>query len=173
MKKIISFDWDGTLWYPKSTKHDKAPHWVYEEFSVVDEANAQLVLIPWVLEVLDFCKSQNIVLVLISTNPNITSIAQKQVEDRANLLWVDRYFDFIISARDYPESKWEILTEFAKHHKIDLDNMLHIWDSYNRDYASVQTHWISSILIKTNYMKEEYPFAIEHSNMLEAIRKFI
>ena len=29
MKKVVFFDGDGTLWYPKTTKRTAAPHWVY------------------------------------------------------------------------------------------------------------------------------------------------
>jgi hydroxymethylpyrimidine pyrophosphatase-like HAD family hydrolase len=29
MKKIIFFDGDGTLWYPKKTKYKEHPVWLY------------------------------------------------------------------------------------------------------------------------------------------------
>lgn len=31
MKKIIFFDGDGTLWYPKKTKYSKHPVWIYKD----------------------------------------------------------------------------------------------------------------------------------------------
>ncbi len=173
MKTVISFDWDWTLWYPKFTKHKKAPHRIYEKFPSVEEANANLILIPWIMDILIYCKTKKITLILLSTNPNIPSIAQKQVEQRAELLWISKYFDFIISARDYPENKWEMLVDFAYNNKLDLNTILHIWDSYNRDYLSTKNKWIDSILIKTNYMKEDFPFAIEHKNLLKTIKTFI
>ena len=31
MKKIIFFDGDGTLWYPKKTKYKEHPVWLYRD----------------------------------------------------------------------------------------------------------------------------------------------
>lgn len=173
MKTVISFDWDWTLWYPKSTRHKIAPHRIYKGFPSVEEANKNLVLIPWIIEILSYCKTKGITLILLSTNPNILSVAQKQVEERAKLLWVNQYFNFIISARDYLESKWEILTDFAKNNNLNINNLLHIWDSYNRDYKSTQDKWIDSLLIKSEYMKETLPYAVKYKDLLNEIKKVV
>ena len=34
MKKIIFFDGDGTLWYPKETKHKRNPVWIYKDKTI-------------------------------------------------------------------------------------------------------------------------------------------
>jgi hypothetical protein len=54
---------------------------------------------------LSYCKQKGIILILLSTNPNSIDIADEQISQRAELLDIKKYFDFIISARDYPESK--------------------------------------------------------------------
>ena len=35
-KKIVFFDGDGTLWYPKDTRHTEPPHWIYHEKRSLD-----------------------------------------------------------------------------------------------------------------------------------------
>jgi hypothetical protein len=56
--KLISFDGDGTLWYPKTTTTTQKPHRIYEIYPQVDEANAQLILIPGTIELLECCRGQ-------------------------------------------------------------------------------------------------------------------
>lgn len=57
-KKIIFFDADGTLWYPKSTKYSKMPHWVYLESQNPDDYLKHLVVIPSVLKTLKKLKDK-------------------------------------------------------------------------------------------------------------------
>jgi len=51
-KKIIFFDGDGTLWYPRETKYTKAAHWIYDLPGDYKEHVSYLMLIPGVLSTL-------------------------------------------------------------------------------------------------------------------------
>ena len=42
MKKIIFFDADGTLWYPKSTKYRKHPVWIWNKYKNIKRAQKEL-----------------------------------------------------------------------------------------------------------------------------------
>lgn len=149
MKKLISFDWDWTLWYPASTKYWKKTHWIYEKYKDVEEANKELVLIPWIEKILNLCKENDIHIIVLSTNPNKKTIADMQLQKRTKLLWVNSYFNNIISARDYYESKWIILEKYYKKNWFKSKEVLHIWDSFQRDYLSVWEKGIDSLLINT------------------------
>ena len=169
--KLISFDGDGTLRYPKTTTTTQKPHRIYEIYPQVDEANAQLILIPGTIELLEYCRGQWVIMILLSTNPNEVDIADQQVLYRSQLLWVDQYFDHILSARDYVASKWEILQRLADQHKIDYNQILHIWDSYMRDYASTADCNMNTVLIRTSYSWDHE--AIEHWDLIDYVSSIV
>ena len=68
-KKIIFFDGDGTLWYPKKTKYAKHPVWLYRDKRFKNHVN-HLVMIPSVLSTLKKLKKEGIILIVLSTHPH-------------------------------------------------------------------------------------------------------
>jgi len=85
-KKIIFFDGDGTLWYPKTTKYRKRPHWVYLDQQTKDNPNEHLMMVPGVLKTLKELKKLGYVLVILSANPHKIRKAYSLIKEKLNIL---------------------------------------------------------------------------------------
>ena len=69
-KEIIFFDGDATLWYPKKTKYQEKPHWIYSLAGTRDNYHKHLIIIPTVLATLKKLKEMKVITVLLSTHPH-------------------------------------------------------------------------------------------------------
>jgi phosphoglycolate phosphatase-like HAD superfamily hydrolase len=81
-KKIIFFDGDGTLWYPKATKRTQKPHWVYHDKRTKDNYLEHIELTPGTKGALEWLYDKDIRLVVISANPYDEEIAVKEIKER-------------------------------------------------------------------------------------------
>jgi|SRR3989344_4664557 len=152
-KKVIFFDGDGTLWYPKKTKYSKHPVWVYKDRRIKDYLN-HIVMIPSVLSVIKKLKQMGIITVILSTNPSPPEIADIHIKHKVKHFKLDGLFDEVYATRPYPESKVEFMLKILKRRKIKKSNALMIGDSYKWDYEPAKNNGIDALLIKSKYMHE-------------------
>ncbi len=154
-KRIIFFDGDGTLWYPKTTKRKEAPDWLYVKYPEPQDYLKHLVLTPSILIVLNKLKKRGIILVALSTHPHSRQEADIRMQGRIKHLKLDKIFDEIYTARPYPWGKGKVMVSVLKNKKIPKSKALLVGDSYLYDYRSAKTVGIECLLIATPYTK--YP----------------
>lgn len=153
MKKIIFFDADGTLWYPKKTKYTKHPVWVYRKYTLPHLARKQIVLIPGVMQTLRKLKVKGIKLVVLSTNPKEPAVANAIMQDSVKYFGVKHLFDEVHATRDYHESKGEFILNIINKFGFAKKDALMVGDSYEWDYKPARDVGVDALLIKHNYEK--------------------
>ena len=152
-KKLISLDADGTLWYPKSTKRSKAPHWIYDGAPLPEEYLEELILIPDTVSVLDALSKAGFRLVVLSTNPHPIERATSEMKKKMDHFNLGHYFDTVMTSPNYPEGKGEVLSAYIEKNDLAKEDVIHVGDSYNYDYHSVTSVGVDAILIETEYTK--------------------
>lgn len=153
MKTIIFFDGDGTLWYPKNTKHRVAPHWIYSDETVGKNYLEHMVVIPSVLRVLQELKKRGIILILLSTHPQSSEEATLILQGKVAHFKLDDFFESYHSSKDHPDEKGKMMVHILKEKGVPKSKALMVGDSYRFDYLSARKVGIDALLIKTDYMK--------------------
>lgn len=154
-KEIIFFDGDGTLWYPKKTKYQEKPHWIYS----LDESSGvhceHLIMIPTVLSTLKKLKKAGIITVLLSTHPHSPKEAASIINHKVSHFKLEGLFDEIHATREYYSSKGEFIIAILKNRGISKCKALMIGDNYRWDYKPVRDVGIDVLLIESDYMKKD------------------
>ena len=111
-KRIIFFDGDGTLWYPKATRRTTKPHWVYDDEATRDNYLEHLELTPGTREALVQLKEDGILLAVLSANPHEERIAINEIKDRLDYFGIGNLF-YAVRASDGsdPKGKAAIMLE--------------------------------------------------------------
>ena len=152
-KKIIFFDGDGTIWYPKSTKRKKAPHWIYSDEKIGNDYLKHLVLTPAVLVSLKKLKKLSMILVLLSTHPHPPKEADVLLKGKVKHFKLEELFDEFFTSRDNPEGKGDVILKVLRKKHIPKSQALMVGDSYRFDYLSAKKVGVDALLIKSAYMK--------------------
>ena len=161
MKKIIFFDGDGTLWYPKKTKYKEHPVWLYRDPITkktitsfeAEKAVKHQMLIPTVLSTLKKLKKLNIILVVLSTNPYPPKEADISIKGRVKHFQLGDLFDEVHATREYHGSKGEFMLRILQERGIPKNKALMVGDSYKWDIKSALNVGIAGVLIETKYEK--------------------
>lgn len=151
MKKIVFFDADGTLWYPKSTKRSKNPIWIHIEMKEIGKIRENLTLIPGVRETLAGLKKKGIRLVVLSVSPRPPREAQKILQGTLKKFRIFDFFDEVHATKPYFESKGEYMAKIIKKYKIKKSEALMVGDIYLWDFASARRVGIEAVLFKHAY----------------------
>ena len=152
-KKIKFFDGDGTIWYPKSTKRKKTPHWIYSNKKIGDNYLRHLVLTPAVLVSLKKLKKMGIALVLLSTHPHPPKEADVILKRKVRHFKLEELFDDIYTSRDNLGGKGAVILRVLRKKHIPKSRALMVGDSYRFDYLSAKKIGVDALLIKSEYMK--------------------
>ncbi len=152
MKKIVFFDGDGTLWYPKTTKRTKAPHWVY--FDTTIDAYGQFIVTPTTIETLEELGGRGIKRVLLSTSPLSEEEAIMSRIKAAQLVNIHHLLDDIQVAPDYAEGKGERIVALLEKYALHPEDALMVGDTYGWDYKSAQDVGVEALLIRSEYQEE-------------------
>ena len=153
-KKIVFFDGDGTIWYPKDTKRRKAPHWIYSDKKIGNNHLKHLVLTPSALVSLRRLKKLHIALVLLSTHPHPPKEADVILKRKVKHFKLEELFDDFYTSRDNPEGKGEVILKVLRKKHIPKSHALMVGDSYRFDYLSAKKIGVDALLIKSEYMKQ-------------------
>ena len=149
-KKIIFFDGDGTLWYPKKTKHTKHPIWFYRDKRIKNHAN-HLIMIPSVLSTIKKLKKMGIITVILSTHPHPPKEAEALINHKVKHFKLKSLFDEVHATRDYHKSKGEFILKILKKRKIPKSKALMVGDIYEWDYKPAKERGIDALLIESEY----------------------
>lgn len=154
VKKVIFFDGDGTLWYPRKTKHTEKPHWVYKDKSIKDY-HPHLVLIPTVEKTLKKLNKVGIITILLSTHPHEIKEAYRVMNKKVDYFKLKKLFTEIHATREYHKSKGEYIVEILKRLKIPKSKALMVGDNYLWDYKPARNIGVEALLIQSDYMKKD------------------
>jgi len=149
-KKIIFFDGDGTLWYPRKTKYARHPGWLYKDKRFRNH-NTHLILAPSVLSTIRKLKRMGVITVVLSTNPHPPRKADAITNHRVKHFELEELFDEVHATRTYHESKGEFMLKILKKRKIPKSKALIIGDSYKWDYQPARKIGIDALLIESKY----------------------
>jgi FMN phosphatase YigB (HAD superfamily) len=155
-KKIIFFDGDGTLWYPKKTKHKEAPHWVYKLKGDGKFHNSQLIMTPTAVSTIKKLKKLGIITVILSTHPHPPKKAQLVLKEKIKHFNLKRLFDETIAtpAKGPNISKGKFIIKILSKRKIPKSKALMIGDSYSWDYRPTRDVGVDALLLESDYLKK-------------------
>lgn len=152
MKRIVFFDGDGTLWYPKKTKWLQKPHWVYKKYK---NFKHHLILTPTTISTLRALRRKKILVVLLSTHPHPPREADVVLKNKVLHFKLDGYFDRTIATRNLPSSKTQYILRVLKKLSIPKAQALMVGDSYKWDYLPARQAGIDAVLLDSKYRKED------------------
>lgn len=175
MKKIIFFDGDGTLWYPKKTKYSRYPAWIYGEYRKDKLAWEQLILTPTTIQTLKKLKNLGIKLVILSTSSYPPKKANKARKKLTKFLGIFQFFDEIYGTRENYDSKGKFIIRILKKHKLSKKDALMVGDTYNWDYYSAKKIGVDALLVEHNYEKyhKNYKKVKRKIKQLKDVLKYI
>ena len=149
-KKIIFFDGDGTLWYPKKTKYTTHPVWLYRDKRFKNHAN-HLVMTPSALTTIKKLKRMEILTIVLSTHPHPPKEADAIINQKIKHFELSELFDEVHATREHSGSKGEFMVEILKRRKIPKSKALMVGDSYKWDFEPAKENGIDALLIESEY----------------------
>jgi phosphoglycolate phosphatase-like HAD superfamily hydrolase len=153
-KKLIFFDGDGTLWYPRATKRTQKPHWVYHDVRTKDTYLEHLMLTPHAKETLEVLKRRGYYLVLISASPDANEVALTQIKEKLEYFNIMHLFhSYHASNGNNPSGKAAIMLEGIDKLDLDKEDALMVGDSYFYDYKAAMDIGIDALFIENTVSK--------------------
>ena len=149
-KKIIFFDGDGTLWYPKKTKYTKHPVWLYKDKRFRNHIN-HLIMTPSTLSTIKKLKKMGIITIILSTHPQPPKEADAIINNKIKHFKLKDLFDEMHATREYQRSKGEFILKILKKKKIPKSKALMVGDSYKWDYKPAKERGVDALLIESQY----------------------
>jgi len=149
-KRIIFFDGDGTLWYPKKTKYTRHPVWLYKDKRFKNHIN-HLIMIPSVLSTIKKLKKMGIITIVLSTHPQPPEEAGAIINHKIKHFQLVELFDEVHATREYSGSKGEFMIKILKRRKIPKSKALMVGDSYKWDFEPARNSGIDALLIESEY----------------------
>lgn len=151
MKKIIFFDADGTLWYPKKTRNSSNPGWIYENPKIM-QPYLHLILTPTTMATLRRLKKTGVRCVIISATPYPLHSAKANLEKKLRHLHLHRIIDgyYLVNMRD-GAGKAKRIIRTLKDLGIKKSEALMIGDSYWADYKYPRANGIDALLFNSEF----------------------
>jgi len=122
-KKIIFFDGDGTLWYPKKTKYTKHPVWLYKDKRFKNHIN-HLIMTPSALSTIKKLKQMGIIIIVLSTHPYPPKQADAIINRKIKHFELGELFDEVHATREYSGSKGKFMLKILKERQIPKSKAL-------------------------------------------------
>lgn len=151
--KLIFFDGDGTLWYPKKTKY-KAPPWiVYNKNEDLNKTLKRQMLIPNVRKTFKYLKKNGIKLAIISTQPDKTKkMRDERLHSKLKYFGIEKFFDYVESSKVVSNhaglsSKDKEILKILKRTHIPKSSALMVGDVYESDYLPAKRVGIKAVLV--------------------------
>jgi phosphoglycolate phosphatase-like HAD superfamily hydrolase len=155
MKKIVFFDGDGTLWYPKKTKREEKPHWIYFSEKTKKEPIKHLEICPTVLFTLKELKNQGINTVILSANPKLPKEADAELKSRIKYFGLEGLIDEAHSTSSIDKgSKGKFMLKILKRKNIPKNQALMVGDFYNWDYKPACDNGIDALILDSEYIRK-------------------
>lgn len=154
MKRIIFFDGDGTLWYPKSTKRTQKPHWIYHDPLTMNDHKSHLILTPHVVTTLWKLQKLGIINAIISTHPHSAKDADAILKDKVHHFGLETLVNEVHAARNVPTGKGVVIARILKRLKLPKSSALMVGDSYVWDYLAAKKNGVDGLLMDAIYLNK-------------------
>lgn len=154
MIKIVFFDGDGTLWYPKATQHTKKPHWIYSDLSKTHDYKHHLILTPNVKSTLYELRKRKILTVVVSTHPQKPKVADVILREKVTHFGLEDLFDEVHTARNVVTGKGDVIVKVLERLGIPKKSAIMIGDSYRWDYMAAKKVGVKGLIMDTRYLSE-------------------
>jgi len=152
-KRVVFFDGDGTLWYPRTTRRTRPPQWVYLDRTIIDPI-AELIVTPTTRETLSVLGGLGVKRVLLSTCPLPEEEAILDRTRAAKQVDIHHLLDDVQVAPDHPGGKGERIITLLGMYGLDKEHALMVGDTYERDYRSAQAVGVDGLHITTDYHQD-------------------
>ena len=162
-KKIIFFDGDGTLWYPKKTKYTKHPVWLYKDSRFKNHTN-HLIMTPTSLSTIKKLRKMGIITIILSTHPHPPKEADAIIQHKVKHFKLKDFFDEVYATNADPKDKGKIILKILSKRKIPKSKALMVGDSYKWDYDSAKRVGVDALLINSEYESVEVKRTIKKLN---------
>jgi len=173
MKKIVFFDGDGTLWYPKSTKRTQKPHWIYSDPKTMRDYRPHLVLTPGVVRTLRKLRKLGLMTVVVSTHPRSAKVADAELKEKVRYFGLDTLFDEVHAARGVPTGKGAVIKRVLKRHGLPNSAAIIVGDSYVWDYIAAKNVGVEGVLMDTPYLSARAGRVKRKIKNLEGILSYV
>lgn len=173
MKRIVFFDGDGTLWYPKSTKRTQKPHWIYHDPLTMNDHKSHLILTPYVVSTLRELKKREIIIVIISTHPHSAKDADVILNDKVRHFGLETLVDEVHAARNVPTGKGVVIARVLKRLKLPKSSALMVGDSYVWDYLAAKKVGVDGLLMDVIYLNKSAGQVKRKIKNLDEVLKYI
>ena len=156
MKKILFFDADGTLWYPKTTKREKHPGWIWNKYGGdINRVKEEIALGSGVFSILKKLKKRGIKLIVFSNSPFPEKEANLRVKIIVEYLGLLNILDGAYGVGNYLNSKGDFVVGKLKEANISKKDALMVGDDYSKDYKSAKRVGVDCLLIEHPYNKSD------------------
>ncbi|MBC7565139.1 HAD family hydrolase [Candidatus Saccharibacteria bacterium] len=175
-KKLIFFDGDGTLWYPKATKRTKKSHWIYNDPTTMDNYLDHLELTPGTKQALEVLKSRGMHLVVISANPYDQEVALADINERiVHFGLTDLFHSYYASRGDDPSGKSAIMLSVIEDLGFSKSEALMVGDNFFYDYLAAKNIGVDAYFIDNTIsaMPEVAPIDFETIREIEDLLKIL
>ena len=156
-KKIVFFDGDGTLWYPRKTKDKEKSFWVYDLPGDHKKHCEYLMLRPHVVRTLRKLKRRGIVTVILSAHPHETKLAYEVISHKVKYFKIDKLFDEVHPSKVYIEAKGEMILKILKERGLKKKDALMVGDNYIWDCKSALNVGVDGLLVYTEHQFRRFP----------------
>jgi len=170
--KIIFFDGDGTLWYPRTTKRTQKPHWIYHD-SKIKGYKSLLILTPGVARTLRALRKRGVMTVVVSTHPHGAKEADAIIKEKVRYFGLDTLFDEVHAARGVPTGKGAVIERVLKRLGLPKSSALMVGDSYIWDYIAAKNVGVDGILMDAVYLNAAAGRVKRKIKNLEGVLRFI
>tara|TARA_Y100000034_G_scaffold44397_1_gene54452 strand:- start:1425 stop:1943 length:519 start_codon:yes stop_codon:yes gene_type:complete len=168
-KKIIFFDGDGTLWYPKKTRYLKHPVWLYKDRRFKKHTN-HLIMTPTSVSTIKKLRKMGIITVILSTHPHPPKEADAIIQHKIKHFNLKDLFNEVYATGANPKDKGKFILKILNKRKIPKSKALMVGDSYKWDYESAKNVGVDALLIKSEYESKKVKRTI---NKLSEIFEYI
>lgn len=169
-KKIIFFDGDGTLWYPRKTKNKKGPGWIYDLPGSDEYHNNHLTMVPTAVSTIKKLRRKGILTIILSTHPHVPKEADVVINKKIKHFKLKGLFDEVHATREYHGSKGEFMIKILKKRKIPKSKALMIGDSYNWDYKPAKAVGIDALLVESEFIQKTFPHTKRIKRTIKKLR---
>ncbi len=151
-KKIVFFDATGTLWYPKITKNDVDPGWVYKDKNTKYNLNEHLIMSHGAKDTLRHLNKIGIKCIVVSAVPyplyKFKIELKKTIEHFGVSSLISEYH--AVNMID-GSSKAKVILKVLKKYDVKKKEAVMVGDGYWQDYKFVRKVGVPALLVNSSY----------------------
>lgn len=154
MIRALFLDGCGTLWYPRATRREKNPFWIYQDPVTSADPDAHMELTPGARQTLRAARAAGVATVLLSTSPHDKAHAEGVLRRRVQRFGLTELLDEVHATADRHPAKREAMAVILERRGIPHGEALMVGDRYVWDYRPARDIGVPARLIESAYEAE-------------------